>query len=320
MKEIVLRVEGSVGRLDRYLADECPELSRAMVQRLIKGGDISVNGAPTKASYYPAPGDLVRVRLPSLAPSQPAPESIPLRIIFEDHDLLVIDKPAGMVVHPGPGHPSGTLVNALLAHRSDLRRADLDPQRPGIVHRLDRDTSGLLVVAANRDTQLALQAQFKARQVFKAYLALVHGRLMPESGAIEAPIGRHPRNRRRMAVLSGGGRYARTEYRVREYVAGCTFVEAMPQTGRTHQLRVHFASIGHPVVGDGVYGRRRSATSPRRSETSPDFCEQRVAVTRQFLHAWQLSFVHPATGKNLEFTSELPADLARSLEELRAGG
>ena len=301
VEEILFRVQGSVGRLDRYLADQCAELSRAKVQRLIKEGRVQVNGAPTKSSYYPAPGDLVRVQIPEPAGNRPDPEDIPLRIVFEDEHLLVIDKPAGMVVHPSPGHASGTLVNALLAHRPDVARADLDPGRPGIVHRLDRDTSGLLVVAANREVQLALQAQFKARQVSKVYLALVHGRLTPERGAIEAPIGRHPRNRKRMAIVVEGGRYARTEYRVREYVVGCTFVEAMPRTGRTHQVRVHFSSIGHPVVGDQVYGHRRP----------------RVAVPRQFLHAWRLAFKHPVEGHTLEFTTELPADLAQALDHLR---
>lgn len=279
-------------------------LSRAAIQRLIREGRVLVNGAPTKARYCPARGDLVSLQVPLPAPPQPAPEGIPLKILFEDDHLLVIDKPAGMVVHPGPGHSSGTLVNALLAHRHDLAHADLDPQRPGIVHRLDRDTSGLLVVAANREAQLALQAQFKARQVSKVYLALVYGRLRPERGAIEAPIGRHARDRKRMAVLAEGGRYALTEYRVREYLergTACTFLEAMPQTGRTHQLRVHFASIGHPIAGDMVYGYRR----------------QRIAVPRMFLHAWRLSFSHPVGGDKLAFDSELPADLARSLEELR---
>jgi len=227
---MIFRVQESVGRLDRYLADLCPELSRARVQRLIKEGRVQVNGALTKASYYPALGDLVRLELPQVGPRRPAPEEIPLQIVFEDDYLLVIDKPPGMVVHPTPGHLSGTLVNALLAHRPDMLRSDLDPERPGIVHRLDRDTSRLLVVATNRDVQLALQAQFKARQVSKVYLALVHGRLTPERGAIEAPIGRHPQDGRRMTVLAEGGRYARTDYQVREYVAGCALVEVMPQT------------------------------------------------------------------------------------------
>jgi len=303
--ELVFRVTESAGRLDRYLADRCPQLSRAAVQRLIKGRQVLVNGGPTKNGYYPAPGDVIRLQLPSAAPPRPAPEDIPLRILYEDEHLLVIDKPAGMVVHPSPGHASATLVNALLAHRPDLARADLDPKRPGIVHRLDRDTSGLLVVAANGAAQNALQAQFKARQVSKVYLALVYGRLTPERGAIEAPVGRSPRDRKRMAVLREGGRYARTGYRVREHLAGppaCTYLEAMPQTGRTHQLRVHFSAIGHPVVGDEIYGPRR----------------QRIPLPRQFLHAWRLAFDHPVRGERLAFTADLPADLAQPLEELRS--
>lgn len=303
MDEVILRVEEPVGRLDRYVADRCPRLSRSMAQRLIHEGRILVNGAPTRASYCPAPGDLVRVEIPSQAPLVPLPEELPLQVLYEDEHLLVVEKPPGMVVHPAPSHPTGTLVNALLAHRPDVAQADLDPQRPGIVHRLDRDTSGLLVVAARREVQVALQALFKSREVEKEYLALLHGLLSPERGAIEAPLGRDPRDRKRMAIVAEGGRYARTEYQVREHLPDSTLAEARPLTGRTHQLRVHFASIGHPVLGDRVYGHRR----------------QKIHVPRQFLHAWRLTFVHPATGDALEFTSPLPSDLAEALDRLRSG-
>jgi 23S rRNA pseudouridine1911/1915/1917 synthase len=302
MDELLLKVDDSEGRLDRYIASRCPHLSRSLVQRLISEGQVLVNGAQTKASYCPIPGDIVLVRIPSKASTMPQAEYAPLCILFEDRYMLVIDKPAGIVVHPGVGHPNGTLVNALLAHLPDLLRADLDPQRPGVVHRLDRDTSGVLVIAATREAQSALQAQFKAHQVRKTYLALLYGHLSPSEGAIEAPIGRDPGDRKRMGVLPEGGRYARTEYRVRELLPGCSLVEARPITGRTHQLRVHFRAIDHPVVGDRVYGYRRGS----------------IALPRQFLHAWRLALVHPVSGAVMEFTSELPADLAAVLAALRA--
>ncbi|MHB1296407.1 MAG: RluA family pseudouridine synthase [Anaerolineae bacterium] len=296
MDDLTLHVEEPQGRLDRFLADSLPALSRSTVQRLIREGKVTVNEAPAKASYCPIPGDEVRIVWLADRPQPPAPEAIPLTVLYEDDYLLVIDKPAGLVVHPAQGHVSGTLVNALLAHRPGLLASGLNPERPGIVHRLDRDTSGVMIVAATLEVQAALQAQFKARKVYKTYLALVHGRLVPEQGAIEAPIGRDPRDRTRRAVVAEGGRYARTAYQVREYLPETTLIEAHPLTGRTHQLRVHLASIGHPVVGDAIYGfRREHITSPR-----------------QFLHAWRIAFTHPISGEAMEFTSELPHDWPRS--------
>ncbi len=299
---IVLRVSESATRLDLYIVAHQPDLSRSVVQRLIKNDLVLVNDKPTKASYYPVPGDVIKVELPSRSTSLPAAEDIPLQIVFEDQALLVINKPPGLVVHPGPGHPSGTLVNALLAHRPEIVNADLDPQRPGIIHRLDRDTSGLLVVAANRAAQSALQAQFKSRDVQKTYLALLYGRLSPAEAAIEAPIGRDPKDRKRMKVLRQGGRYARTEYAVREHLPGATFAEVRLLTGRTHQLRVHFASIGHAVVGDRIYGPR----------------QQRIAAPRQFLHAFSLQLTHPVTQETLQFSASLPKDLEAVLRALRS--
>jgi 23S rRNA pseudouridine1911/1915/1917 synthase len=302
MPEYQLQIEEPQGRIDRCLAQRFPSLTRSAVQRLINEGCVLVNGRPTRSSYHPIPGDAVTVRVPELQPTLPQPEPLSLNVLYEDEHLLVIDKPAGMTVHPGAGRASGTLVNALLAYRPEITRADLDPQRPGIVHRLDRETSGLLVVATQRAVQVTLQALFRRQEVRKVYLALVHGALYPERGAIEAPIGRDPIHRRRMAVLAEGGRYARTEYVVREMFDGCALIEAMPVTGRTHQIRVHLASIGHPVVGDRVYGRRRSTAIP---------------VPRQFLHAWRLSFEHPVRREPMCFEAELPPDLASILDRLR---
>lgn len=295
-----LVVEGEAERLDRYLAGRYPDLSRSRVQALIRSGDVSVNGCPARPSLVPEAGDVITLRVSPPEEEAPRPEALPLDVVYEDEHLLVVNKPAGLVVHPSPGHSTGTLVNALLAHRPEVARADLDPIRPGIVHRLDRDTSGLLVVALGREVQQALQAAFKSRAVDKRYLALLHGALAPDRGAIEAPIGRDPVHRQRMAVLREGGRPARTEYRVREYLGAYTYVEALLLTGRTHQLRVHFAAIGHPVVGDPVYGRRR----------------ERLTISRQFLHAWRLAFEHPVTGERIEAEAPLPPDLVAALAEI----
>lgn len=283
-------------RLDKFVGDRCLELSRTHAQKLIGDGYITVNGKPARASLKLGIGDKVRVTIPPTPPSPLSPEAIPLNIIYEDDDLLVVDKPAGMTVHPAPGHPGHTLVNAILSHYPHL--ADIsDSLRPGIVHRLDKDTSGLMMVAKNRAAQANLAEQFKARSIVKAYRALVKGKLTPESGIIEAAIGRDPRNRQRMAVVSRG-REARTDYRVIKYIGEHTLLEIMTETGRTHQIRVHLAAIGYPVVGDLVYGVK----SPY--------------LSRQFLHACRLGFNLPSTGEYVEFTSELPEDLAQALESI----
>ncbi|NLF12477.1 MAG: RluA family pseudouridine synthase [Anaerolineaceae bacterium] len=300
-------------RLDRFLAGQVPDLSRSAAQRLIDEGRVTVNGEPARSSYKVRAGDQVVVLLPGDDGVQELrPEAIPLHVVYEDDALLVVDKPAGMVVHPAPGHTGGTLANALLAHSPELAGLDLpsSEQRPGIVHRLDRDTSGLILLAKTEKVQRALQQQFKDRRVDKAYLALVHGHLQPAWGRIEAPIGRDPQHRQRMAVLPGG-REAVTEYHVLEQFAWQTgpaagmysLVKAEPRTGRTHQIRVHLASVGHAVVGDPVYGRRRT----------------HLPLERQFLHAGHLGFQHPVTGQRLELDTPLPADLAGVLELLREG-
>lgn len=304
--EFCVSEEGN--RLDKWLTERVEGLSRSAVQELIETGHVTVNGAPARPSYRVREGDRVMVELPPPPEAGLVPEAIPLPVVYEDDTLLVVDKPAGMVVHPGPGHAAGTLVNALLARYPEL--AGEPDERPGIVHRLDRDTSGLLVIARHPTVRQALQRQFQARRVDKTYLALLEGELQPPWGRIEAPIGRDPRHRQRMTVMPEG-REAVTEYRVRErfrYGSGSstghyTLVEAHPWTGRTHQIRVHFASIGHPVVGDRVYGHRRV----------------HLPVSRQFLHAWRLEFDHPRSGERLQFEAPLPPDLAGVLEDLRVG-
>jgi 23S rRNA pseudouridine1911/1915/1917 synthase len=304
-RELQVSEEGL--RLDRYLADHLDGLSRSAIQRLISSGQVSVNGELARPSYRVRSGDRLVVIVPTAQETKPAAEEIPLQILYEDEALLVIDKPPGMVVHPAPGHSTGTLVNALLALHPRLAQAGGD--RPGIVHRLDRDTSGLILVATSEKMQRALQRQFQSRQVHKAYLALLVGRIQPTWGRIEAAVGRDPRHRQRMAIQPGG-REAITEYHILERFAqpvgplagDFTLVEAEPITGRTHQIRVHFASIGHPIAGDPVYGRRH----------------KRLPLGRQFLHAHRLEFSHPATGQVMKLESPLPADLAELLALLRS--
>jgi len=297
IKEYRLVVDEPGVRLDKYVSERYPEFSRTRVQRLIADGYIRVNDRVAKAGLKLNAGDRLTVNVPPLPPTTLVPEAIPLHIIYEDDDLLVIDKPAGLTVHPAPGHRSHTLANAIVAHLSGL--PDSGNLRPGIVHRLDRDTSGVMVVARNGAAQLNLINQFKARSVVKAYLVLVRGHLTPEEGIIEAPIGRDRSHRERMAVVAEDkGREARTEYRVVDYIGDCTLLEVRPETGRTHQIRVHLAAIGYPVAGDKVYGVK----SPH--------------LPRQFVHAARLGFHHPATGEYVEFTSELPADLAQALRDI----
>ncbi len=237
------------------------------------------------------------MRVPPPRSLELEPESIPLNIVYEDDDLLVVDKPAGLAVHPAPGHSRHTLVNALLAHCVDLSGVG-GVLRPGIVHRLDKDTSGLLLVAKNDRTHASLSRQLKERTVQKRYLALVRGRLEQPEGVIEGAVGRDPRNRKRMAIVEGG-RPARTAYKVREYLDGMTLVEVAPSTGRTHQIRVHFAAAGHPIVGDALYGKPSGL------------------VGRQFLHAYRLAFEHPRNGRRMEFEAPLPEDLTEALRTAR---
>ena len=301
----VLRVpDGPGGRVDRYVAD-ATGLSRSYVQKLISDGRLTSAGEPLRANAIVGPGTELELDVPEPAPLDlaPAPD-IPLRIVYEDRDLVIVDKPAGLVVHPSAGHDSDTLVNALLAHGpGDQWGGIAGVQRPGIVHRLDRDTSGLLIVARNDAAQASVMAQLKARRIKKTYQALVHGSVAAAVGRIEAPIGRDPKHRTRMAVVQDG-RPSVTGYRVLERFTDWTLLELDLVTGRTHQIRVHLEAIGHPVAGDPVYG---TGTSRR----GPD------GLDRLFLHAWRLELTAPSDGHLIRATAPLPAELEGVLDRLR---
>jgi len=290
-------------RLDAALAKLEPGLSRSQVRRLIEGGLVTVSGAAAKPAHRVKLGERIAGSVPAATPVDVAAEAIALVVLFEDPDVIVIDKPAGLVVHPAPGHSGGTLVNALLHHCRDLSGVGGE-LRPGIVHRLDKDTSGVLVVAKNDRAHRSLAAQFKAHTVEREYLALVRGTPQAASGVVDAAIGRHPTDRKKMSTRAKRGRAAVTHWKVEEKLRGATLLRVRLETGRTHQVRVHLASIGLPVLGDPVYGGGRGASA----ELGP---------SRQALHAARLGFVHPASGETLRFASPLPADLAAALARLR---
>jgi len=299
-REILVAAHEAGQRLDRLASAHCDELSRTRVQQLIEAGAIRLNDRVARAGAVVRPGDVISVRLPPAEPSALLAEAIPLTIVYEDDALAVIDKPAGMVVHPAPGHPRGTLVNALLARYPEIRIGDA--LRPGIVHRLDRDTSGLLVIARSERALRQLQHQQQQRTMHKQYLALIEGRLAEPAGLIDAPIARHPTDRTRMAVVPGG-REARTHWQVREALGDYTLLDVRLETGRTHQIRVHLAWRGWSVVGDPLYGARR----PRAP----------LGLARQFLHAAQLGFAHPDDGRAIICQSPLPTDLEAALGRAR---
>ncbi len=287
-------------RLDRLISARITGVSRSFAQALMKLGDVLVNDQPAKPAYRVRTGDRIVVLLPPAeSPKELEPVYLPIPVLYEDEDIIVFDKPPGLVTHPAPGHEQDTLVNALKAIRPDLQLRPSD--RPGIVHRLDKDTSGLIVVAKHEAARLSLLKQWQGRSVIKRYVALVHGVVEPDEGTIEAPIGRDPRDRKRMAVVPGG-RPAVTHFRVLERFRSATLVELELVTGRTHQIRVHMAFIGHPVVGDDIYGRRPFV----------------VPVPRQFLHATYLRFTLPSSGKPIELETPLPRDLKAVLDALRA--
>lgn len=301
-------------RLDLWLATKLPQVSRTRLKALVAEGHVSVDGRAVKASTRLKAGQRVVVTIPPLPPETLTAEPIPLRVIYEDADVLVVDKPARLVVHPGAGQRTGTLAHALLAHAPSTAGVG-GPRRPGIVHRLDKGTSGLLAVAKSPGAYAGLTEQLAARQVTRRYLALVHGEVMQAEGTIDAPIGRHPRHRTRMAVLPPGkGKRAVTRFRVRERFKGFTYLEAQLETGRTHQIRVHLASLGHPVVGDATY---RLRSTPRI--TDPALAALVDGLEGVALHAASLAFTHPVTGARLEFASPLPNRIERLLAYLRVG-
>jgi len=288
-------------RLDRFVSDGMPDLSRTYIQTLIEQGMIVVDGIKRRTSFKVTPGEVITVSIPVTNEVEVLAEKIPLDIVYEDDDVIVIDKPAGMVVHPAPGHATGTLVNAVLGHASDI--SIVGSTRPGIVHRLDKETSGLIIVAKNDRAQNALVAQWQERTVEKRYITLAVGQLQEDEATVDAPIGRDTANRQRMAVTRAG-RHAISHFKANTRYQDCTLVDAEIETGRTHQIRVHLAFIGHAVVADSVYGGERS----RRLAES-------LGLTRQFLHAAELGLTLP-NGEYRLFTSPLPDDLTRALELL----
>jgi 23S rRNA pseudouridine1911/1915/1917 synthase len=297
------------GRLDVLLREKFPAASRGAMQRLIEQGHVRVNGRAIKPTHSPHAGEVVEVTWPAVRPAEAQPEDIPLEILFEDQSLLVVNKPAGLVVHPAAGHEEHTLVNALLHHCRGSLSGIGGVARPGIVHRLDKETSGCLVVAKNDETHLALSEQFSGRTVKKIYHALLCGELAREAGEIHAAIARHPTHRKRMAICDDDdGRAAHTSYRVLEKLNHATLVEARIHTGRTHQIRVHFQHLGHPVVGDETYGARQNKKLKELAN---------YAAPRVLLHAREISFIHPRTRKPVKFSAPLPDDFRLALKRLR---
>jgi 23S rRNA pseudouridine1911/1915/1917 synthase len=305
-RSVRITVEAPDGRIDRFLAGHVPDLSRSRIEQLLAGGHVRLNGRVPKKSEIPEAGDVIEIDVPEAAASTVDAEEIPITIVYEDADLAIIDKPAGLVVHPAPGHRGGTLVNALLHHLKDLSGIG-GVMRPGIVHRLDKDTSGLLIIAKNDDAHRALSAALKRRDIKRIYQVAAWGHLRVDAVTVDAPIARSHNERQRMAVLEGGRR-AVTHFKRVSIWPAAELLRAELDTGRTHQIRVHLAHIGHPVVGDAVYGieAARGMSGPALS-WARSLARQ---VKRQFLHAAELSLEHPRTGQPMHFTSDLPPDLA----------
>jgi 23S rRNA pseudouridine1911/1915/1917 synthase len=296
-------------RLDVFLAQRLKDLTRSQIQMLNRSGAIRVEGRLDKAGYRIRGGETIEVDLRSIRPVPLTPEQIPLQIYFEDQDLAVIEKPAGLVVHPGSGKKTGTLVHGLLFHFQSLSTGG-GMMRPGIVHRLDKNTSGLLIVAKNNLAHARLSKAFQDREIEKTYVALVHGVMSKNAGTVELSVGRHPTKRTKMAAGSRRGRSAYTEYRVLEQFGGFSLLEVRIKTGRTHQIRVHLSALGHPVVGDEVYGERSYKT----------FTKKFGDLNRYFLHASNLRLMHPTTGVALEFHSELPPQLQKLVSSIKSKG
>ena len=287
-------------RIDRYLAEICPDLSRSYVQKLLKSGDVEADGVKVKPSYRVSAGEVVELEVQ--APSEPEilAQDMDLDIVYEDEDVILINKPKGMVVHPAAGHYEGTLVNGLMAHCKDQLSGINGLLRPGIVHRIDKDTTGILIVCKNDMAHRSIAAQLKEHSITRRYQAIVCGVIREEEGTVDAPIGRHPTDRKKMCVNEKNGRHAVTHYRVLRRFAGYTYIECRLETGRTHQIRVHMASLHHPILGDAVYGPARCP----------------FHLEGQTLHAGVLGFVHPRTGQYMEFTAPLPEYFEQLLDRL----
>jgi 23S rRNA pseudouridine1911/1915/1917 synthase len=309
-------------RLDRFLADTLGDLSRARIQQLLGEGRVTRDGTTIRdANHRVKPGEIYELTIPAPVTARPLGQDIPLEVVYEDKDLIVIEKPAGLVVHPAAGNPDGTLVNALIAHCGDSLIGIGGESRPGIVHRLDKDTSGLLVAAKTERAMASLAKQFANHTIERAYHALVWGVPRTAEGVIEGQIGRSPFDRKRMAVLRGGGKLARTRYRVIERFGSETrplasLIECRLETGRTHQIRVHLTHLGHPLIGDPTYGRARQAPRPKTTEEEVGFAAA-ANFPRQALHAFVLGFQHPSLHKTMRFESPWPADFAGLVEALR---
>lgn len=309
VKTVVASAENAGERLDRFLAAQLPEMSRTRIQSLMERGRVTINGAAAKRSHRMEEGDSIVVEIPAAEPAAAQPEAIPIEILYSDEDVAVISKPAGIIVHPGAGAKSGTLVNALLHEfgaRGELSSIGGE-LRPGIVHRLDRETSGALLVARNDIAHRALAVQFSSHRIEKTYIALVHGNVKPDSGRIELPVARDLHRRIRMTTKRREGRAARTDWRVRLRIPGYTLLEADLHTGRTHQIRVHLSALGHPVVGDTLYGAPRV---PAIGE------ESAPPLARNFLHAARIKFQQPTSGREIEVRAPLPNQLAEYLHAL----
>ena len=298
---MILTLDRSGERLDAALARLVPELSRSQAQRLIEQGAVTCGGRPVKKNEKLQPGDTLTLTLPEVQETALEAQQIPLDVCYEDADVIVVNKPKGLVVHPAPGHPDGTLVNALLAHCGDSLSGIGGERRPGIVHRIDKDTSGLIIAAKNDFAHASLAAQLKDHSLARTYVCIVCGNIREDSGVIDAPIGRHPADRKKMAVTEKNSRSAVTHWRVLERFGGYTLVECRLETGRTHQIRVHMAYRGHPILGDMVYGRKK----PELGQDS------------QCLHARELTFVHPRTGERVTVSCGLPEYFTQLLQKLR---
>lgn len=303
LQRLTVSPEEAGVRIDKYLAEQLPDITRSYLQKLLKDGSVQMNGKPVKASTKTAAGAFIELTIPEPEEPEILPEDIPLDILYEDSDVILINKPKDMVVHPAAGHYTGTLVNALMYHcKGDLSGIN-GVLRPGIVHRIDKDTTGVLIVCKNDKAHNALAEQLKEHSITRKYRAIVCGNLKEDEGTVDAPLGRHPQDRKKMAIVRTGGKRAVTHYRVLERFGNYTYIECQLETGRTHQIRVHMASLGHPLLGDEVYGRVKSP----------------FKLGGQTLHAMVLGFIHPTTGEYMEFEAPLPEYFEKLLEKLRRG-